>query len=556
MYFCPEINFMKITIAQLNYHVGDFSGNLEKMKKAVEIAKNEGSDLICFAELATCGYPPRDFLNFADFIHKADECVQELAKCAIDIGILLGSPTRNPVPEGKDLYNSGYFLENGNISFIQHKALLPTYDVFDEYRYFQPADYFSTFMYKGVRIALTICEDMWNVGNENPLYTICPMDELMKEKPDLMINLSASPFAYDHAPERIHVLRTNVLRYQLPLFYVNQVGAQTELIFDGGSLVFSQNGKIFDELPFFETCIRTYSLDEVKANKENYEISKDKYPLIHDALILGLKDYFGKLGLSKAILGLSGGIDSAVTAVLATRALGKENVSVLLMPSEFSSDHSIEDARILAENLGISYTIFPINDLYNSWLKNLDPHFKDLPFGLAEENLQARIRGTLLMAFSNKFGPILLNTSNKSEMAVGYGTLYGDMCGGLSVIGDVYKTEVYELAAYMNKDEVVIPINTLTKPPSAELRPNQKDADSLPDYAVLDKILYLYIEKNQGPNEIISAGFDATLVSRILRLVNINEFKRHQTAPVLRISPKAFGMGRRMPIEGKYLNIK
>jgi NAD+ synthase (glutamine-hydrolysing) len=556
MYFCPEINFMKITIAQLNYHVGDFSGNLEKMKNAVEIAKNEESDLICFAELATCGYPPRDFLNFADFIHKADECVQELAKCAIDIGILLGSPTRNPVPEGKDLYNSGYFLENGNISFIQHKALLPTYDVFDEYRYFQPADYFSTFMYKGVRIALTICEDMWNVGNENPLYTICPMDELMKEKPDLMINLSASPFAYDHAPERIHVLRTNVLRYQLPLFYVNQVGAQTELIFDGGSLVFSQNGKIFDELPFFETCIRTYSLDEVKANKENNEISKDKYPLIHDALILGLKDYFGKLGLSKAILGLSGGIDSAVTAVLATRALGKENVSVLLMPSEFSSDHSIEDARILAENLGISYTLFPINDLYNSWLKNLDPHFKDLPFGLAEENLQARIRGTLLMAFSNKFGPILLNTSNKSEMAVGYGTLYGDMCGGLSVIGDVYKTEVYELAAYMNKDEVVIPINTLTKPPSAELRPNQKDADSLPDYAVLDKILYLYIEKNQGPNEIISAGFDAALVSRILRLVNINEFKRHQTAPVLRISPKAFGMGRRMPIEGKYLNIK
>ena len=547
---------MKITIAQLNYHVGDFSGNLEKMKNAVETAKNEGSDLICFAELATCGYPPRDFLNFADFIHKADECVQELAKCAIDIGILLGSPTRNPVPEGKDLYNSGYFLENGQISFIQHKALLPTYDVFDEYRYFQPADYFSTFTYKGVRIALTICEDMWNVGNENPLYTICPMDELMKEKPDLMINLSASPFAYDHAPERIHVLQTNVLRYQLPLFYVNQVGAQTELIFDGGSLVFSANGKIFDELPFFETCIRTYSLDDVKANKENNEISKDKYPLIHDALILGLKDYFGKLGLSKAIIGLSGGIDSAVTAVLATRALGKENVSVLLMPSEFSSDHSIEDARILAENLGISYTLFPINDLYNRWLKNLDPHFKELPFGLAEENLQARIRGTLLMAFSNKFGPILLNTSNKSEMAVGYGTLYGDMCGGLSVIGDVYKTEVYELASYINKDEVVIPVNTLTKAPSAELRPNQKDADSLPDYAVLDKILYLYIEKNQGPNEIISAGFDAALVSRILRLVNINEFKRHQTAPVLRISPKAFGMGRRMPIEGKYLNIK
>lgn len=547
---------MKITIAQLNYHVGDFSGNLDKMKKAVETAKNEGSDLICFAELATCGYPPRDFLNFTDFIQKSEECVQELAKDAVGIGILVGSPSRNPVPEGKDLYNSGYFLENGQISFIQHKALLPTYDVFDEYRYFQPADYFSTFTFKGIRIALTICEDMWNVGNENPLYTICPMDELMREKPDVMINLSASPFAYDHAPERIHVLKTNVLRYKLPLFYVNQVGAQTELIFDGGSLVFSANGKIVDELPFFETCIRTYSLEEVRANKENNEISKDKYPLIHDALILGLRDYFGKLGLSKAILGLSGGIDSAVTAVLATRALGKENVSVLLIPSAFSSDHSVTDARILAENLGISHTVFPINELYNTWLEQLKPHFRDLPFNLTEENLQARIRGTLLMAFSNKFGPILLNTSNKSEMAVGYGTLYGDMCGGLSVIGDLYKTEVYELAHYINKEGIIIPQNTLTKAPSAELRPGQKDADSLPDYAILDNILYLYIEKNQGPNEIISAGFDAALVSRILRLVNINEFKRHQTAPVLRISPKAFGMGRRMPIEGKYLNIK
>jgi NAD+ synthase (glutamine-hydrolysing) len=556
MYFCPEINGMKITIAQLNYHVGDFSGNLGKMRDAVKIAKKEGSDLICFAELATSGYPPRDFLNFSDFIQKAEECVQELAKEAVGIGILVGSPSRNPVPEGKDLYNSGYFLENGRISFIQHKALLPTYDVFDEYRYFQPADYFSTFTFKGIRIALTICEDMWNVGNENPLYTICPMDELMREKPDVMINLSASPFAYDHAPERIHVLKTNVLRYKLPLFYVNQVGAQTELIFDGGSLVFSANGKIVDELPFFETCIRTYALEEVRANKENKENAKDKYPLIHNALILGLRDYFGKLGLSKAILGLSGGIDSAVTAVLATRALGAENVSVLLMPSAFSSDHSIADAKILAENLGISHTIFPINELYNTWLEQLKPHFRELPFNLAEENLQARIRGTLLMAFSNKFGPILLNTSNKSEMAVGYGTLYGDMCGGLSVIGDVYKTEVYELAHFINKEGVIIPQNTLIKAPSAELRPGQKDADSLPDYAVLDQILYLYIEKNQGPNDIITAGFDAALVSRILRLVNINEFKRHQTAPVLRISPKAFGMGRRMPIEGKYLNIK
>ena len=316
----------------------------------------------------------------------------------------------------------------------------------------------------------------------------------------------------------------------------------------------SPNGNIYDELPYFEECIKTYELDEVVKGEKSNEQVKEKMALIHDAIVLGVKDYFGKLGFKKAILGLSGGIDSAVTAVLAERALGKENVRVVLMPSKYSSDHSVDDAVDLAKNLGLEYDIISIKDTYDAYLKMLAPQFEDQPFNIAEENLQARIRGMILMAMSNKFGHIVLNTSNKSEAAVGYGTLYGDMCGGLSVIGDVYKTETFELARFINKDGEVIPKNTITKPPSAELRPNQKDSDSLPDYDILDQVLYQYIEKRQGPKELIGMGFDEKLVTRILRLVNINEFKRYQTAPMLRVSEKAFGMGRRMPIVGKYLS--
>lgn len=545
---------MRIALAQINIHVGNFSGNLEKMLHYVAEAKQKGADLICFPELSTCGYPPRDFLEFDDFIRSADDCILALAKAAQGIAIIAGSPTRNPDKEGKDLFNSAYFLADGTVAQVQHKALLPTYDVFDEYRYFEPAREFHPIDFMGKRIALTVCEDIWNVGNENPLYTICPMDELSKEGPDLMINISASPFAYDHGDERIHVIRANVERYGVPVFYVNHIGAQTELIFEGGSLVVSPNGHVFDEMPYFEECLRIYDLDEVSAGSRQVALPKEKYQLIHDALLLGLRDYFGKLGLKKAILGLSGGIDSAVTLVLAVRALGKDNVRVLLMPSQYSSDHSVQDAQKLAENLGIAYDIVPIEQVYRAYESLLQPHFQGTPFNIAEENIQARIRGMLLMAFSNKFGHILLNTSNKSEMAVGYGTLYGDMCGGLCVIGDVYKTEVYALAEYINRESEIIPQNILQKAPSAELRPNQKDSDSLPDYAVLDQILYQYIEKKQGPREIIAQGYDEALVKRVLKLVNTNEFKRHQTAPILRVSPKAFGMGRRMPIEGKYLS--
>ncbi|MCB0588570.1 MAG: NAD+ synthase, partial [Phaeodactylibacter sp.] len=496
---------------------------------------------------------PRDFLEFEDFIELAEHSVQELAKVAQGIAIVVGSPTKNPVVEGKDLYNAAYFLAEGRVQQVQYKTLLPTYDIFDEYRYFEPATEWKVVEYKGKRIALTICEDIWNIGNENPLYTVCPMDQMITQGPDFILNLSASPFSYSQARTRIRTVQANVRRYDVPMFYVNHCGAQTELIFDGGSLVVSPDEHVFDEMPYFEECIRTYDLDEVKKGGRENEQPKEKIQLMHDALVIGIRDYFRKLGFRRAILGLSGGIDSALATVLAARALGPENVRVLLMPSQFSSGHSIDDARHLAENLGIQYDIIPIEGIYNAFTEALRPQFWGQEFNIAEENLQARARGNLLMAMSNKFGNILLNTSNKSEAAVGYGTLYGDMCGGLSVIGDLYKTEVFEMARYINRDGEVIPENTITKPPSAELRPGQKDTDSLPPYEDLDLILFQYIEKRKSPQDIIEMGHDEKLVRRVLRLVNINEFKRHQMAPVLRVSDKAFGMGRRMPIVGKYL---
>ncbi len=545
---------MKIAIAQLNYHIGDFEGNLQKMLNTVAKAKLENVDIVVFGELSTTGYPPRDFLEFRDFIRLAEESIAQLTKASKDIGIIVGSPTINPVSEGKDLYNSAYFLVDQKVLHVQHKTLLPTYDVFDEYRYFEPAHVHKTVLFKGKRIALTICEDLWNVGNENPLYTICPMDNMMADHPDFMINVSASPFDYNHAADRLEVLRANVDRYHIPLFYSNICGAQTEIIFDGGSVVFSPDGTVFDELPYFIEAFRCYELDEVIKGGYHREQAKDKMTLIHDAILLGLKDYFGKLGLKKAIIGLSGGIDSAVTAVMATRALGKENVRVVLMPSSYSSSHSVEDAKALAENLGIRYDIIPIAAPYETFNNLLSDVMEGKPFDVTEENIQARSRGLILMAIANKHGYILLNTTNKSEMAVGYGTLYGDLAGGLSVIADLYKTEVYRLAELINKDGEVIPKNSITKPPSAELRPGQKDSDSLPEYDVLDPILHMYIEEHLGPDEIIKKGFDKKLVHRILKLVNQSEFKRHQTAPVIRVSPKAFGVGRRVPIVGKYLS--
>lgn len=544
---------MRIAIAQLNIHIGNFEANYRLMKESVEQAIQSKADLICFSELAVCGYPPLDFLEFKDFIHRSIQVVQRLNKLSSHIAIVVGAPTVNPDLEGKDLFNSAFFLYQQRVQHIAHKALLPNYDIFDEYRYFEPSRHFKTVQFKGHCIALTICEDIWNLGNHNPMYTICPLDEMMHEKVDFILNLSASPFDYEHADARKEVVKANVRRYGVPMFYVNQYGGETDILFDGGSLVFSPDGNCFDELPFFEQALKVYDLEEViRGGISNEQIAEDDC-LIHDALVMGIRDYFSKMGFQRAILGLSGGIDSALTTVLAARALGPENVLVLLMPSQYSSEGSVSDSLALVKTLGIRHEIIPIESVFQVYKHLLDPYFEGKPADVTEENMQARIRGMLLMAFSNKFSYILLNTTNKSEMAVGYGTMYGDLCGGLSVLADVYKTQVYQLARYINRSQEFIPENILVKAPSAELRPNQKDSDSLPDYEVLDRILYQYIEKRKGPKELIALGFAEDLVYRVTRMVNRAEFKRFQAPPVLRVSTKSFGLGRRLPIEAKYL---
>ncbi|MBN2747755.1 MAG: NAD+ synthase [Bacteroidales bacterium] len=545
---------MKIALAQLNFHIGNFESNTQKIIDRIHEARSSGVDLIVFPELAVTGYPPRDFLEFNDFISRSEKAVNQIAAHCTDVAAIVGAPSRNQIGKGKPLFNTAWFLANGKVTKLIHKTLLPNYDIFDEYRYFEPNKTFELVECQGKKIALTICEDLWNV-DENPLYYIDPMTELAKLKPDLIINIAASPFHYRQAETRLDVLRQNASKYSLPLFYVNHIGSQTELIFDGGSLVLDSKGDLVAKLADFEEDFQIFDTENLLSNPDlTAPIFTNPIESIHDALLVGIKNYFAKLGFTKAILGLSGGIDSAVTLALAAKALGAENVLALLMPSQFSSDHSISDSVQLANNLGVSYHKIGISEPYSNFEEVLKPYFQGLPFGLAEENLQARIRGVLLMAFSNKFGHILLNTSNKSEAAVGYGTLYGDMNGGLSVLGDVYKTQVFALARFINRDMEIIPENIITKPPSAELRPDQKDSDSLPDYDILDQILTLYIEERKGPDEIIAAGFDAFTVNRVLKMVNLSEHKRYQTPPILRVSPKAFGQGRRMPIVAKYLN--
>ncbi len=548
---------MKIALAQLNYHIGNFEDNVSKIKASIGKAKEQGADLVVFAELAVSGYPPRDFLEFDDFIRRCRQATEEIATVCIDIAAVVGMPAKNPEFMGKDLYNSACFLADGKIRELRHKSLLPNYDIFDEYRYFEPNKKFDVVEYKGEKIALTICEDLWNLGND-PLYTIIPMDELMKQQPDMIINIAASPFHYDQHRIRTDILKKNARKYGLPLFYVNHVGAQTELLFDGGSQVIDASGNMVEELAYFKEDFAVYDTKNLKSNNRPSPLSayppgNEKIGLMYDALVMGVKNYFMKLGFSKAILGLSGGIDSAVTLAIAAEALGNRNVLSVLLPSQFSSEHSVSDSLAMLKNLNAPYEIIGIETAYKAFEETLKPQFKNLPFGLTEENIQARVRGVILMALSNKFGYILLNTSNKSEAAVGYGTLYGDMNGGISVIGDVYKTEVFQMARYINRNGVIIPENIITKPPSAELRPNQKDSDSLPDYEILDQILFRYIENRKGPEELIDMGFDEKIVRKTLKLVNTNEYKRYQTPPMLRVSPKAFGMGRRMPIVAKYL---
>lgn len=542
---------MRIALAQLDYHIGNFEMNTKKIIDKITLAKSKKSDIIVFSELSICGYPPRDFLEFKDFIQRCTQSIEEIAAHCDGIAAIVGGPSINPKREGKDLYNSAYFLADKSIKKIIHKTLLPTYDVFDEYRYFEPNTVFECIEYKDEKIALTICEDLWNI-NENPLYTTCPMDELINQEPTMMINIAASPFDYKHIEERKKALRDNAEKYQIPLFYVNHVGAQTELIFDGGSVAFNGKAELVNELKYFEEDFKVIDTDDYE--EPVLDFGFNSIELIHDALVLGISEYFSKLGFKKAILGMSGGIDSAIVLALAVEALGKENVRSVMLPSKYSSEGSVNDSLLMIKNTESPYDIIPIEDIVNSVESTLKPQFEGTTPDIAEENIQARSRGLLLMAISNKFGYILLNTTNKSEAAVGYGTLYGDMCGGLAVLGDVYKTQIYELAKYINRNEEIIPLNIIRKAPSAELRPGQKDSDSLPDYAILDKVLFEYIENRQGPNELVAMGFDRELVQRILKLVNTNEYKRHQTPPILRVSPKAFGSGRRLPIVGKYLS--
>ena len=544
---------MRIALAQQNYIIGDFDGNRKKIIDGIKEAERLGADIVAFSELCVCGYPPRDFLEFSDFIRRCEESVNEIAKHTTNVAALVGAPYVNPVAKGKDLFNASYFLHEGKIQHVVFKTLLPTYDVFDEVRYFESGDSWGVFNFKGKKLAITVCEDLWNIG-DNPLYRVTPIESIVPHEPEFLINLSASPFDYNHAKDRINVLRDVALKHKLPVFYCNCVGAQTELIFDGGSLVVSSNGLVADEMSYFKEEIKLYDLDHVEQIEQDHTQPKDKIELIHRALVFGIKEYFSKLNFTKAILGLSGGMDSALVTVLAAEALGAENVMAVLMPSEFSSDHSVNDSVKLCENLGVPYKQIPIKQAYNSLLETLTPHFDGKPFDVTEENLQARSRGMILMALANKHRFILLNTTNKSEAAVGYGTLYGDLCGGLAVLGDVYKTEVYKLAAHINRTKEIIPQNIITKPPSAELRPGQKDSDSLPEYDTLDPILYQYIEQRKGPREIVEMGYDKATVARVLKLVNTSEHKRHQFPPILRVSTKAFGSGRRLPIVGQYLS--
>lgn len=547
---------MKIALVQNNYHIGNFSDNSSKIIQSINKAQAAGADLVVFSELSVCGYYPHDMLERSEFIEKTQIAVENIASQCLNIAAIVGAPTVNYSRRGKRLYNSALFIRNGVVEKTIHKTLLPTYDIFDEYRHFEPNRNFDVIELKGEKIALTICEDLWdnqpsnNSFAKSELYITSPLEELSKFNPYCIINIAASPFSNDQEDSRKTVLKNNACKYSVPLVYVNQVGAQTEIVFDGGSMVIDAKGEIIHELKYFTEDFRIVDLADL--NQKNIQPGVTPIKKIYDALVLGISDYFGKCGFRSATLGLSGGIDSAVVAVLAVRALGPQNVRVLLMPSKYSSKHSVDDAVALAQNLGIEYQTIPIQKIVDEFEYGLSPVFGDLPPDVSEENIQARARGVLLMALSNKFGNILLNTSNKSECAVGYGTLYGDMNGGLSVLADVYKTDVFNLAHFINQKSEIIPNNTIIKPPSAELRPDQKDSDSLPDYAVLDKILYAYIEQNKSPNEIIKQGFDSEIVFKTIRLVNYNEYKRFQTPPILRVSSKAFGFGRKMPLVAQY----
>ena len=544
---------MKVALAQINPTIGDISGNTEKIIVRLREAEDAGADLIVFPELSVIGYPPKDFLLKPSFVAANAEAVRRIAEHCQDIAALVGFAELNADSQGRRLRNSAAYCADGQVACVRQKSLLPTYDVFDEQRYFEPGPEVATIQHAGRRIGVSICEDLWNdeqlVGRR--IYARDPVGLLAVSGAELMINMSASPFWAEKHEFRLRLFGGQARRHGLPLLYVNQVGGNDELIFDGASSAFDDRGQVIAQAKAFEEDLLL--VDPFAEKPSRIEAYPQGIAAMHDALVLGTRDYVHKCGFKTVLLGLSGGIDSAVTAAVAVAALGPEHVVGVAMPSRYSSDHSRSDAQILADNLGISCKTIPIEPMHAAYEANLRPHFEGRPPDISEENIQARIRGGLLMALSNKFGWLLLTTGNKSELAVGYCTLYGDMCGGLAVIGDVPKTAVYRLAEYINQraGREVIPRGTFTKPPSAELRPDQTDQDSLPPYEVLDAILEDYINEEKSAEEIIAAGFDPDVVRRVIRLVDFSEYKRKQAALGLKVTSRAFGSGRRIPIAAR-----
>ena len=542
---------MKVELAQINPTVGDLAGNEAKIRAAYQRGVEAGAEMVLCPELSITGYPPRDLLLKKSFIARNLETLDRLAASTGKVGLMLGYVGKNESLPGRELTNSVALLQNGKIAATRVKTLLPTYDVFDEDRYFEPASENLPADFNSAKVGLTICEDIWNDEDFWSVrrYQHNPPVELAEAGAKIIFNISASPWHLGKNKTRFEMLRSIAQKTRRPVVFCNQVGGNDELIFDGHSVAFNANGDLIAQGKWFE---EDFILVDTESTSAVRPVDLPAEEAIYKALTLGLRDYFYKCGFKSAVLGLSGGIDSAVTACIAVAALGKENVRGLSLPSQFSSQHSLDDARMLAKNLGIQYNVVPIQPAFETVKHQLQPVFAGKPEDTTEENVQARLRGVILMALSNKFGSLLLTTGNKSEIAVGYCTLYGDMAGGLAVISDVPKTMIYRLAKWINREHGIIPDSSITKPPSAELRPNQCDQDSLPPYDVLDAILDLYVVNSKSASDIIAAGFDEATVRRVIRLIDFSEYKRRQAAPGLKVTTKAFGMGRRIPIAQKY----
>lgn len=556
---------MKICLAQINPTVGAFKQNVRKICKFINEARNKGADLVIFPEMSVVGYPPKDLLELSEFVDSNLKALEEIQSNVTGISVIVGFVDRNVARRGKALYNAAAYIKNRKIISRHYKSLLPTYDVFDEDRYFEPTHDISIAKISGRKFGISICEDAWGADVVWPgtIHHSDPVGCMVRQGAEIIINISASPFSIGKQDARLKVLAGHAKRNNVPIIFVNQIGGNDDLVFDGNSLVINKKGIVVDRASGFkeDLLMVEFKGSDITAGESKsrpvkketqYTVGEGDVESVYKALVLGTRDYVKKCGFKKAVIGLSGGIDSAVTAVIAVKALGRGKVLGVTMPSSFSSKGSVEDSMVLAGKLGIDCQVIPIKSVYNAYTKTLSGVFAGLPFDVTEENLQARIRGNILMAISNKHGYLVLTTGNKSELAVGYCTLYGDMCGGLAVISDIPKTMVYDLAEYINRRKVIIPAETIEKPPSAELRPNQKDQDSLPPYDVLDGVLRAYVEESKDVGDIVEMGYDESLVKDIINKVDRNEYKRKQAAPGLKVTTKAFGTGRRMPLAQQY----